>query len=129
MLQIRDSAELVDWQGLERAYGSKPGLIPRLMGTTLESQRDKPGRLRAALAQGNLDELARLAHALRGVAGNLYAHPIAEHAGKVERAVCEDRSDLGEHVLALAAMVDRLLAELALRLSATTNQPAPMNHA
>ncbi|MDB5896236.1 MAG: hypothetical protein JWQ88_3767, partial [Rhodoferax sp.] len=69
--------------GLKRATG-KRSLYGRLLHKFAEGQTDTVERVRQALAAGDDGLAERLAHTLRGVAGNIGATELAHHAGVVE---------------------------------------------
>ncbi|NLI75173.1 MAG: response regulator [Candidatus Riflebacteria bacterium] len=72
--------------GLRRVAGNRR-LYLELLARFGENQRETPARLAAALAAGDRATAGRLAHALKGVAGNLGAREIQEAARALEQAV------------------------------------------
>jgi signal transduction histidine kinase/CheY-like chemotaxis protein len=103
----------IDWPSLQSQLGAKPGLIARLAKVAVTGHGDKAALLRAAAAAERYADLAWLAHALRGAAGNLRAWRVMEQAQQLEDAAREHRSDVAELTETLAASTERLLAELA----------------
>ncbi|WP_445941118.1 response regulator [Pseudomonas sp.] len=99
----------VDWQlpgvdidsGLRRVLGKRE-LYQRLLSKFVASQGDFPAQLRAALAANQQESAERLAHSLKGLAGNLGATDIAAQAAALESAIKDARND----------ELDGLLAEL-----------------
>ena len=80
--------------GLDAAYGLKNlrGRIPnylRLLRKYADGHADDGGRIRAALAAGNMDEVRRLAHSLKGVAGMMGATGVQGLAAELEAAIRE----------------------------------------
>jgi len=72
--------------GLLRLAGNRP-LYLKLLRQFVEQQADAPTRLSALLAAGDRATAERLAHSIRGVAGNLGAGPVQAAAAKVEHAI------------------------------------------
>jgi HPt (histidine-containing phosphotransfer) domain-containing protein len=79
------------------------GEAPRLMET-----------MRKALRQGDMEELGRSAHSLKGAAGNFSAYATVSATSKLEQdAKNGDAESAQASLTALEAVVDRLLPELA----------------
>ena len=105
----------MDWQlpgvdidsGLRRVLGKRE-LYQRLLGKFVASQGDFPAQLRAALAANQQESAERLAHSLKGLAGNLGATDLAAQAATLESAIKDARHD----------ELDGLLAELQQSLEA-----------
>jgi two-component system, sensor histidine kinase and response regulator len=100
--------------GLRRVLG-KPQLYQRLLGKFAASQQDFPAQLRTALAAGESEAAERLAHSLKGLAGNLGATDLAAQAAALESAVKDARhaeleSLLGELEQGLQALVAAIQA-------------------
>jgi two-component system, sensor histidine kinase and response regulator len=99
----------VDWHlpgvdidsGLRRVLGKRE-LYQRLLGKFVASQGDFPAQLRVALAANQQESAERLAHSLKGLAGNLGATDLAAQAAALESAIKDARHD----------ELDGLLAEL-----------------
>jgi two-component system sensor histidine kinase/response regulator len=80
--------------GLDAAYGLKNlrGRVPnylRLLRKYADGHADDGGRIRAGLAAGNMDEVRRLAHSLKGVAGMIGATGVQGLAAELEAAIRE----------------------------------------
>ncbi|MGE5466865.1 MAG: MASE3 domain-containing protein [Ignavibacteria bacterium] len=103
----------IDWAALRAQMESKPGLIARLSAMALSGHGDKPVRLRAAAAAGRHEEVAWLAHALCGAAGNLKAWRVMDLARRAEAAAKRGEAGTRELAEGLADATDRMLAELA----------------
>jgi signal transduction histidine kinase/CheY-like chemotaxis protein/HPt (histidine-containing phosphotransfer) domain-containing protein len=106
---------LVDWDGLERRYPGRRYFVDRLVGMFLAQSADIPTRLRDLARAGACDEIAFLAHSLKGSAGNLMASPVFEQALTAEQAARSGAEAAGPQALALADIVEHLLAELGAR--------------
>ncbi len=71
-----------------------------------------PAELRAACAAADLPLLARVAHKVKGTAGDLSAEPLREQARAAELAARAGGADAVQKNLGLADAVDAFLAEL-----------------
>jgi len=91
--------------GLQRVAGNAM-LYRRLLRTFSERQRDAAQAIRSALAGGDAATAERLAHTIKGVAGNIGAEAVARVAGELEAAI---RKELGD---GLEARIGRLDTEL-----------------
>jgi two-component system, sensor histidine kinase and response regulator len=99
--------------GLTRVAGNRK-LYLKLLRQFIEQQGPAVGQITAALAQGDAALAERLAHTLKGVAGNIGAKSIQTAAGVVEKLI-RDRAAAAEAEPALhqvAAALDPLLARL-----------------
>ena len=95
--------------GLRRVLGKKPVYLA-LLRKFVTGQRDAVAALRAALAQGDHVLAERLAHTLKGVAGNIGAEQVQADAGAVEQAVHEQATP--ERIAPLLDALDGPLAAL-----------------
>jgi len=73
-------------EGLRRVAGNQ-ALYVRLLRQFLDGHADAAVRVRESLAQGARAEAERLAHTVKGVAGNLAAGPVQAAAGALEKAI------------------------------------------
>ncbi|GHC99838.1 hypothetical protein GCM10007320_56750 [Pseudorhodoferax aquiterrae] len=107
--------------GLRRVMGRAP-LYLELLGKFARTQDRVPAQIRAALQAGDAELARRLAHTLRGLAGNLGAEALQALAAELEGAIAE-----GGGLPALAAGLDalaRLLNPLVAALRTALPQPA-----
>ncbi|WP_234083193.1 response regulator [Azonexus sp. R2A61] len=111
--------------------GGKADFYAKLLKRFATDQADLPARLDRALATGAGDELIRLAHTLRGLAGNIGAERLAALAGELEKAMREEST-----AAAIQPRIDRLaeehralLAQIAADGSDRAPPPAPGNPA
>jgi len=107
------AAPLLAIEGVDTAaglatLGGNEALYARLLGRFGDEQRDFATRARDCLDGARLEEATRLAHTLRGVAGNLGARRIAEAAKALEQA-CGNADDPAR-LAALLADVEEALA-------------------
>ncbi|MEO8021795.1 adenylate/guanylate cyclase domain-containing protein [Polaromonas sp.] len=92
--------------GLHRAMGMKP-LYLSMLGRFLEGRKDTPKRIREALDAGDLKAAELLVHSLRGVAGQIGATQVPDHAQALEQSIHEGRP---------RAVLDGLLGSLEVSL-------------
>jgi len=99
--------------GLSRVAGNRR-LYLRLLRQFLEQEGPAVGQITAALAQGDVTLAERLAHTLKGVAGNIGAKAVQAAAGALEkliraRAAAAEVDPAKQQV---TAVLDPLLAQL-----------------
>jgi CheY-like chemotaxis protein len=111
--------------GLMRVGGNRT-LYLKLLRQFIEQQAPVVAQITDALSNGDVERAERLAHSLRGVAGNIGANPVRFAAGALERLI-HDRAE-PKHVDAatreLAAHLEPLVADLLTAL-AQESSPAP----
>lgn len=110
--------------GLRRSAG-KPDLYRKLLRQFVASQDDAVRDIKLARAASDFRLAARLAHTLKGVAGNIGAMPVAELAADLDNAIRENPT--GKKVKALASRLDLALDQLCAAISAalgTTEAPS-----
>lgn len=110
-------------QGLDLALGlprmgNKKPLYIAMLKRFVASYKDAPLQLRRALDASDLKTVERMAHSLKGVAGQLAATEIEAHAAKLEEAVGAAVAPglLQDLVAALAEPLSRLVAALEVQL-------------
>ncbi len=100
--------------GLKRVAGNR-ALYRSLLEKFVEGQSDAPGAIRGALDAGDGALAERLAHTLKGVAGNIGAKAVQDAAGQVEQAI-HRKSETGDSLRrledTLAAVMPPLRAAL-----------------
>jgi two-component system, sensor histidine kinase and response regulator len=112
--------------GLARVGGNKE-LYAKLLRQFVERQADTVAQVGAALAQGDAPLAERLAHSLKGVSGNLGATAVQHVAGALEKCIREraGQQAIDAARLALAAVLDPLVAQLKVRISPSGGDGAP----
>jgi two-component system sensor histidine kinase/response regulator len=111
--------------GLRRVGGNKR-LYKRLRRQFASQQADAVGQIRATLAANDHESATRVAHTLKGVAGNLGAGHVQNAAAAVE-TLLRDRSPAdatGQSLEQLAGVLDPLLARLRTTLDMNTTSAA-----
>lgn len=81
-----DIAKLNTRLGLKRAFG-KQSLYLSMLRKFADNQKQLPQQLENALASGELKVAERLAHTLKGLAGNIGAELLQQDAAAIEEAV------------------------------------------
>jgi PAS domain S-box-containing protein len=117
--------ELDARDGLARVAGNQK-LYVKLLRQFVEQQGAAPEQIAAALAKGDVSLAERLAHTVKGVAGNIGAKTVQSRAGNLEKLIRdkaqtrEIESARQELALALAPLVAGLRATLSPAPSAAT---------
>ncbi|MBL8481907.1 MAG: PAS domain-containing protein, partial [Rhodocyclaceae bacterium] len=102
-----------DHVALNRRYSGKSEFVRRLLKRFIESQAGMPARLRQAAAQSELDDIAAIAHNLKGMAGALLAHPTETLASRTNAAARSQAADTGACAEQLAGTLETLLTGIA----------------
>ena len=108
---------LVDWVRLEHRYSRHRNFIPRLLRIAAASLEQVPSLLRTAVAEGNLPELARIAHTVKGTCGELFAEPVAAGAAELEQAARAFQPDAVQLAEQLAGLALQVLVEIRANLA------------
>jgi HPt (histidine-containing phosphotransfer) domain-containing protein len=106
---------------LDRVDGNV-GLLKKILEGFAAEKRTIVSEIGSALGKSEWPEAERLAHGLKGVAGNLSAGSLAETAAKIEKA-CINRS-MGE-ALDLLIQLEIQVAELISSIELFTSAPFP----
>jgi len=112
--------------GLARVAGNRK-LYLKLLRQFIEQQGQAVGQVSTALAQGDHALAERLAHTLKGVAGNIGAKPVQAAAGVLEKLI-RDKATATEVETAqrqVAEVLDSLVAELCDKLSSPASGAPP----
>jgi two-component system sensor histidine kinase/response regulator len=124
-------------QGLRRVAGNRK-LYLSLLQQFVDGQSDAAERIREALERGARPVAERLAHSVKGTAGNLAAGEVQDAAGAVEKAIRDGvapaqveplRARLGEALGRLSSRLKRWLASLARPPPAPAADAAPVDPA
>jgi two-component system sensor histidine kinase/response regulator len=105
-----------------RRVGGNARLYVNLLCQFANQQAGAIGEIRAALARNDAQSATRLAHTLKGVAGNLGARDVQDAAAAVEKLLRDgSEADVTNRALAqLASVLDPLLARLRTALAMST---------
>ncbi len=112
--------------GLARVGGNQT-LYVKLLRQFADQESDAVRRIRAELGRDDRKAAERLAHTVKGVAGNLGAAPVRAAAAAVEKAIAGGVSgaDLDPTLAALEEDLSRLTARLRASLGAAPTRAAP----
>jgi HPt (histidine-containing phosphotransfer) domain-containing protein len=99
----------------------------KLLRQFATQQADAIGDIRAALVTNDAESATRMAHTLKGVAGNLGASHVQDAAAAVEKLLRDGSGADATHraITKLAAVLDPFLARLRSALAMSTAAPAP----
>jgi PAS domain S-box-containing protein len=104
----------VDWAALLGRYNQRREFIARMRETLLGSYREAPARLRAAVAAGDLEAVAFIAHGLKSTAGNMCAPGVQAQAAAVELAARGKQPGVAVLASQLADVAEQFLHEVAM---------------
>jgi two-component system, sensor histidine kinase and response regulator len=99
--------------GLRRVVGNRRLYLDLLR--KLASEREStPAEIREALARGDTEKAARLAHTLRGIAGNLGVVRVHQEAGEIEKQINrgENAERVAEACMRLGGEVSAVVARI-----------------
>jgi len=99
--------------GLARVAGNRK-LYSKLLRQFGEQNGETIAQISDALKQGDVGVAERLAHTVKGVAGNIGAKPVQTAASKLEKLIREKAglSETNDAIADLSAVLDPLLAKL-----------------
>ena len=101
-----------NWDALLDKLGGDEEFVGSLLAVALNSNTSMPADLRAACASVNFADLARLAHKVKGTAGDLVADELRERAREAELSAREGKPEALQLGQGLADALDEFLAEL-----------------
>ncbi len=108
----RPANEAIDWPAFESRYQGRGAFVEKLIQTALRSHANDGQRLRDLVATEDFSELEKLAHQLKGVAGNLLASEMLPLAIATMQGAAQKAPDSLKDALALANAVERLIQTL-----------------
>jgi signal transduction histidine kinase/DNA-binding response OmpR family regulator/HPt (histidine-containing phosphotransfer) domain-containing protein len=111
---------LDSFNALRRVLGKKT-LYESMLRKFITGQKSVVAEIAGALQENAWDEAERLAHTLKGVAGNIGATAVASIATQLESAIKErqSRPQIEDHLQRLEAPLDLLIGQLEQYLPAT----------
>ena len=112
--------------GLSRVGGNRR-LYVKLLGRFRESQANAVPEIRAALQSGNLETAGRLAHTVKGIAGNLGMEGLYRAAAELENAIKEGREDLDHPMSGFGSQLKTVMdgIKVLAQSSAARKEPEP----
>ncbi len=110
--------------GLKRVAGNKK-LYRSLLTQFAEKQGDAATQISEALRSGDANLAERIAHTVKGVAGNLGINAVQQSSALVEKAIREHDAATNALVADLHNVLIAQVAKVGAALSATQAEPAP----
>ncbi len=106
--------------GLRMALG-RPTLYLSLLGKFIDRQKDFASTVRAAFAQGDLKTASRLAHTLKGIAGQVGARALVPPAERLELALEQgaEKADIEALIAETGDRLANLIAAISAQLPAS----------
>ena len=114
----------INWQALEGQFGKDTGMVPQLQKAFVATCQDWPSRVHQALAAGDLADIARLAHEIRGATGFLKAYDLMDSARATEIAARDGKAIAMDLARCLATDIEELVGEARDILAATSQATA-----
>jgi HPt (histidine-containing phosphotransfer) domain-containing protein len=106
----------INWTELGAKFSDDPAFIADLLGVVIASNAEVPTVLRNAAGAGDIEQIARLAHRTKGMAGDLVAPTCHAIACEVEAAARAGRPEAAGLALRLADSLEAVLAEAQARV-------------
>jgi PAS domain S-box-containing protein len=110
------AGEQIDWAALVKRFDGRQDFIDKLLRTVRDNHADTVAKLREAIAGGDGQAVAFIAHGLKGLAGNLAAPALQAKARQVETTIRAGGRPDAPEVAELADLIGQLLRELEQRL-------------
>ena len=126
----RSTSAIIDWAALEQRFNGRQAFIARLVGITLDAHAGTPAKLRAAVAQMDCEEIAFIAHSLKGLGGSLFAQRVYMLGAQVEASARGGQPDVAELAGQLSDAPWRHCLSRLLRIARSTCRglPGDANH-
>ena len=106
---------VIDWAALANRYPSHPEFIDRLVMIAIQSHGNDVELLHELIVAGDIQEIGKIAHALKGMAGNIHAPELEKTAIQVMHAAkANSTDDALAQAAYLADAVERLMFQLKL---------------
>ncbi|WP_374265999.1 PAS domain S-box protein [Zoogloea sp.] len=102
----------IDRAALAARYANRPEFIAKLLGVFATASARTLERLQDAIASGEPAQLAPVAHAIKGSAGNVMAAALAEQARLTEHAARDARPEAFALAAELRTRLEATLAEI-----------------
>jgi ammonium transporter, Amt family len=99
--------DVIDLQELSARFLGDQGFVGELLEMFVSRSTENVGRITAAIAAGDTEEVARISHQLKGAAGNVEARRLSASVAELEVAAKTNRSS-GD----FAALGERVVREL-----------------
>ncbi len=103
---------MIDWATLSARFKGRMNFVRKLAQTVIDTHAGAPDQLRAVALGGNFNELALLAHSLKGLTGNLAATAAQALAAATEKEAKAESLAAFDHARRLADSIDSIIKEL-----------------
>jgi HPt (histidine-containing phosphotransfer) domain-containing protein len=104
-----DEKALIDLSRMMDRFDHDWDLLREVMSVFASEAPERRRRITEALDGGDMEQLVRLAHSLKGVCGTIHAEPLRELSLRVEMAArAGDATEVGEITPHLLAMLGNL---------------------
>jgi two-component system sensor histidine kinase/response regulator len=107
--------------GLRRMMDKKSRYLA-ILNSFVASQTDAELNIRRALDAGNRDDAIRIAHTLKGLAGQIGAHVLQERAERLEQALTDNADSAAEQQRVVATTLATLIAAIRASLPSSEGQ-------
>jgi PAS domain S-box-containing protein len=107
-----DQSVAVDWPALEQRFPNRADFVDRLAKMALSGHAEDGNRLRTLVTSGDIESIGRLAHELKGIAGNLCASEAETLAVRTLSTAKVGDNKARQHAQELADAVDRMIDAL-----------------
>jgi PAS domain S-box-containing protein len=104
--------QVMDWSALDKHYPDRPEFVNRLVAIALESIARNADHLRELIMADDLQEIGKVAHTLKGLAGNLHAPELGKISFRVMHSVQTESDDAQVLAKELADGLEQLMTEL-----------------
>ena len=102
----------IKWHELFSKFGHDAGFVKDLLGVVVETNCSVPASLREAARSSDLPTIEKLAHRVKGTAGDLVAHACQDLARQTELAARDAEPSTTVLSLQLADALDAMLDEV-----------------
>jgi CheY-like chemotaxis protein len=103
---------MIDWATLSARFKGRMGFVRKLAQTVIDTHAAAPEQLRRLAQNGDFEELALLAHSLKGLTGNLAATAAQALAAATEKEAKAKSVAVFDHARWLADNIDLIIKEL-----------------
>ncbi len=108
-----NTESLIDWKALKQRYQQRNAFIHKLLSTVLQNEQQTADNIRLASEHKDFTTLGERAHALKGMAGNIFASLLMEQAKEVEQLSKRKDGKAFSKALVLSNTLQKVLQQLA----------------
>ncbi|MDQ7831318.1 MAG: Hpt domain-containing protein [Desulfovibrionaceae bacterium] len=116
---VHDDNTLIDLPKMLERFDHDLELFREVMDVFVAETPERSRRIAEAAARGDMEQLVRLAHSLKGVCGTMHAEPLRELSFQVEMAAragdAQTVAEKAPHLLAMLGDLARHLTTVAAR--------------